>query len=484
VTASLASLTATEVRVQTRHHVGVAAAVMTVLWVPLLLVLPRPWRAEALAWILLLDVATLGLFFAPALAVVERGNGVTAALQVTRLSPAVAVTVRVLVLTTWAVAAAAVLLALVRVPAWPTVLIGAALTTALLALLALVAVGRATTLTRYLGRVPLIAAPLFVPALLHGIGLVDSPWLAVSPVTGAVELLRGEWSVLHASWLLIATVVLWLLVVRLGFEVAPDEAVNVRRRPRLAAFAGAGWRRATRSFAVADARTLLGDRLLVLLLAGIPLIAVAVRLASTVGVTWLDDQYGVDASPHLPAVWAFVLVLHIPLMVGTLTGLLFLEDRDAGLLPAVATTRASLATLFAYRLVVTGVVAGVLVAATTLVAGATHPAGWRGLSWTVVAGAVVATVPAALLATLARDRVQGTALMKVMGLPLYAPIAWWFVEAPVGWAFALVPTAWAARTFWATGPLEAAGFAAGAVVTSAVGVALLLRRLRRSIVGH
>ncbi|MQA15225.1 MAG: hypothetical protein GEV09_13965 [Pseudonocardiaceae bacterium] len=478
---STAPLVATELRLHRRHHVLAATGAMTALWVPLLVALPAPWRADALAWLLLLDIATLGLYFAPALAVVERANGVTAALRLTRLTPLRALAVRVATLALWAVGAAAVLLAVTRVAAWPTVLLGVVLTSVLFSLLAIAMVGRAETLTTYLARVPLVAGPLLLPALLRGTGLVDSPMLALSPVTGALDLLTGRWSAAHAGWLLVAIGLLGLMVVRLGFDVRPQRFAPAGRWPTLRPFAGPRWWRVARSYATTDVRTLLGDRLLLLLLVGVPIIAVAVRVASGVGLDWLEQRHGVDASQHLPVMWAFVLVVHLPVMAGTLAGLLFLEDRDADLLPALTTTRASLHTLLAYRLTVTVTAAAAFMAAGMLIAGVRHPLGWPGLLLTALAGATVSVVPAMLLASLGRDRVQGMALMKMMGLPLYVPIAWWYVDGPAGWLFGLIPTGWAAQTFWATSVPQALGFGVGAMASSAVLAVVLARHLLRSV---
>ena len=242
-------------------------------------------------------------------------------------------------------------------------------------------------------------------------------------------------------------------------------------RPRLGTWT------ALRSFAAADRRTVAGDRVVLLVLAGLPLIAVALRWLAGPGVAWSEARYGFDLTPHLPVVAAFVLALHLPVMVGTVVGLLFLEDRVAGLLPPLAVTPAGTGTLAAYRLATAGLVAAAAVVVGTVIAGTGHLAGAAGVAATAVAGAAVATVPATLLATFGRDRVQGMALVKAMGVPLYAPIAWWYVSGPAGWGFAVLPTGWAARTSWAD---SAAGAAGAAAVCVAVSVAIVVVLRRRS----
>lgn len=474
---------------QARHGVVASVAGLAALWSVLLLSLPASVRAAAVPWVLFLDLAALGFFFVPALAVVERGNGVTAALRLTRLSPARALGVRVGLLSVWSVLAAMALVAAGR-PHRPLLVVGgAAVTSLLLCLLAQVMVGRHTTLTGYLPRIPLVGVPLLVPALVHGIGVSDAPLLWLSPATGALALLGGHGSWLAAGWVGAWIVGGWVAATRIGFDVLPRPTTGTvassrrtTRSRRTPMSAGPGWWRAVRAFARADRRTLLGDGVLVMLVAGIPLLALLVRLLAGPGLPWALDRWGLDLALHLPALWALVVVVHAPVMAGSLCGMLFLEDRDAGLLPAIATTRASLRTLVAYRLAATAAGTMIAVAVALLVAGAAHRAGTVGLVATAVVAAAVATVPAMVLAALVRDRVVGMAAMKAMSLPLYLPLAWWWVDGPAGWAFGLVPTGWAVRTFWASSAVEALGFAAGGVAVSGVLVVVLLRRLRGTTV--
>jgi hypothetical protein len=223
--------------------------------------------------------------------------------------------------------------------------------------------------------------------------------------------------------------------------------------------------------------------MLVMLVLGIPLLAVLVRLATGPGVAWVEARADIDLVPYLPLLWALVLVVHAPVMAGAIVGMLFLEDRDADLLPAIATTRAGLRTLLGYRLAAAASLTAVAVAVALPLAGAEHAAGTAGVLATALVSAAVSAVPALLLASLVKDRAAGMALMKAIGLPLYLPLAWWFVGAPVGWLFALVPTGWAAQALWADTLGGTALFAVGGILCSATWVAVLIPRLRRSVVG-
>lgn len=479
---ALRPLVVTELTLHRRHGVVVATAVMTVVWVAVLTVLPAQVRAAAVPWVLLVDLATLGFFFVPALAVIERSNGVTAALRLTRLTPATALAVRLGVLAASALMAGTAVVLAAGLGWAPDVLSGVVLTSLLVSLVSILMVGRATTLTAYMSRAPAVAVPLIAPALIRGTGLWDSALLALSPMTGAFDLLAGRWSWTTALWICVWLVGLWLAAVRIGFDTRPlaQPLAPHRSRSSLVISSGYSRRSAIRSFARVDRRTLLTDHLLLLLLAGVPLIAGAVRWFNGPGLAWVHGRYGLDLTDHLPLVWAFVLVVHTPTMFGAVTGLLFLEDRDAGLLPAITITRPSLPVLLTYRLSATALVTAAMVAIALPLAGAHHPLGAHGAIATAVAAAAVSTVPAMLLATLARDRVQGMALMKAISLPLYLPLAWWFIDHPAGWLLGAVPTAWAARTFWADTTTTLLGSTAIAIALSITLSTALARKLRRA----
>lgn len=475
----VAAVVSTELKLHRRHGVFAGTAAMAFLWGLVLLLLPADLRPAALPWVLFLEVTALGFFFVPALAVLERANGITAALRLTGLPPGLALGVRLGTLVLTAVAISLPLMAISGGPR-PAVAGGVVLTTLLFSLVALVMVGRAANLTTFLARVPLVAIPLLAPALVHAAGVSDSLALLLSPATAGWDLLAGRATAPGIGWLLVWIAVLGAVALRIGFEVRPAgslPAEGLRGRPAILRRTGPARRGAVRSMAAVDLRTLMGDRILLLLLGGIPLIALALRWVTGPGVPWIDARYGFDLGPHIPAVQAFVLVAHLPVIFGALTALLFLEDRDAGLMPALAVTPAGVASLVAYRLAAAAVVTGLAVGGGMALAGAKHPAGWVGVLAVAAAGGCVAAVPVVVLASLAKDRVQGMALMKVITLPLYLPVAWWFVDGPAGRLFALIPTGLAAKALWAAEPLGAVGFAAGCGLLSAALVAVLLPRL-------
>lgn len=475
-----------EWRVQVRTGIVAGTLAITACWTASLRFVPVGARPAAVAWVLLLDVAALGFFVAPALAVVDRANGVTRTCSLTRWHPGAALVVRLALVVTWAMLSAAVLAAGAAVTRPVVVVAGAGATTLLLALVSVATLGRADSLVAWIPRVPVATTGLLVPALAVATGLSRHPALSLSPVTGGWRWLSGDPSLGSLAGLLVTSALLGWWVARPGWVTTNPARHRARRPTTWTPAPGSRWvrwprLRAMRSQARADRHVLGGDALVWLLVAGVPIVAITVRVATTPLLAWTSTRWGLDLAPHLPALWAFLLVVHTATMFGSVAGLSLLEDRDAGVLPAIALTRSGLGALLAWRLGLAAMATAVMVVAGLCVAGAAAGAGVPGLLATAAAAAATSTVPAMLLATLARDRAAGMVVMKAIALPLYVPLAWWFVRAPAAVAFGLVPTAWPARTLWATSVRSAVVAAVLAVATSAVVVAAGVARLRRSL---
>lgn len=498
----LRALLVNEVRLLRRFGVLTATVVTTVLWSAILLAVPPDVRQFLVPLILLTDVTALGFLFVPALLVLERMERVEFALRMTPVRTLERVGVRVGVTTALALLSAIAVLLAGDAANIPIALVGVAGASVLVGLVAVAAIGSAGTLTTFLLRAPLIAGPLMAPALVAAVGLADIPLLHISPLTGALDMMRGHLTLPGSLWLLVWIAGAALLAGHTGRAV-PGLAHDRRGTPlrsmrragglplrpmRPGPRAASGWPvhagsyqrwTAIGSFARADRRSLVRDGLLIMLAGSVPLVALAGRLLGTVGVTWTRQRHGIDLLGYMPVAWVILLVVHTPVIFGSVTGLLLLEDRDAGLLPAIATTRASTATLLGYRLAATAICTAVGLGIALPLAGARHPAGVIGVLAVIAGAAALSTVPAALMAALAANRVQGVAVMKMLGLPLYLPVASFFTEGSLRWAFAPLPSSWLMWSLWTSRPAAAVGFAVVAVALSALVTSVLWGRLVR-----
>lgn len=475
----------TEVALAWRFNVVLATVVVTVLWSVVLRVADAPAREVLVPVVLLTDVTALGFLFVPALLVLERVEGVDAALRMTPVRRSERIGVRLGVATALSVAAATVLCIAADVPHVASRVLGVALLSVLFGLLAFALTGGASTLTAFLTRAPLVAAPLIAPALAYLAAVTTAPVLHISPVTGAVDLLRGDLHTGTVLWQLLWIAALAPVVGRVlgrapsAFHVATASTPGRARGATVWPLHHGGYTtwRAVRSMARVDRRSLVHDGLLIMLVVSVPLLTVMMRLVATFGVEWGQQRYGVVLTPYLPLLEVLLLVVHTPVVFGALAGLLLLEDRDAGLFGPLRATRAGLGTLLGYRLGATAALTMIALLVCLPVDGVRHPAGAVGVVATAVAAGAASVVPALLMGATARNRVQGVAAMKMLGLPLYLPLATWALVGPARWAFAPVPTSWAIWASWAPTAAGAVVAACGAIAVAATCAVLLGRRV-------
>ncbi|MFD0773325.1 hypothetical protein ACFQZ2_05225, partial [Streptomonospora algeriensis] len=78
---------ALEWRVELRHRVPAAAAVLAVLWTAVLLAVPAEWAPTVAAYLLIVDTAGFGVLFAVVLVLFEQTEGGRAILAVAPLRP-------------------------------------------------------------------------------------------------------------------------------------------------------------------------------------------------------------------------------------------------------------------------------------------------------------------------------------------------------------------------------------------------------------
>lgn len=467
-----------EARLLWRFKVVASAGIVTILWGTLLVVLPSETSRTIAPFVLITDVTALGFLVIPALLVVERMESVDVAMRVTPTPKFEPIAVRLAAMTLASTVVALVICVAAGLPDLAPRITAVASMSVLFGLIAVTMATGARTLTTFMLRAPLVAAPLILPTIVDASGLVESPLLHLSPVTSALEMMSGDMRWTGLGWQIIwiaATV--WALVSFDRRQRNPALLTPTARTSRDRPHSGTYSRLvATRTLLVTDRRTLLRDGLLLMLVLSVPLVTLVMRIIATWGTAWASRRHGIDLGPHLATIQAVLLVIHTPVILGSLSGLLLLEDRDAGVLAAMATTRATLKTLLGYRLIGTVTLTTAALALSLPLSGVDHPAGALGDLSTAAAAGVTAIVPALAMAAFAHNRVQGIAIMKMIGLPLYLPVAALLTDWPAEVLFGLIPTAWAVWASAASDPMRAIGLAIGAVIASALIARPLIRR--------
>jgi hypothetical protein len=474
VTAS--ALAVLEARGLWRYRIVALLAALAAAWSALLLALPADAGRVVAPWLLMLDTALLGTTLIGALVILERDQGMRAALAVSpaRLGHRLAAKVGVL---TAAVVVSAVPIALAGGPTnaggLAAALTGVALTAVLTMLLAVAVAAHRESVVTLLIVLPLVLLPLIAPALLAAAGL-RHPLLYLAPTTGAMDLIRAGyggaaaapgWSV---AWLVLASA-LAATVAHRQLRSGPRAAAPVRVRVGWTVRHDGG---PVRSFLRTDFASIRRDPMLILVGVSPLLLGLAARFGYPPLHGWLARVHGFDVDPYRPLLLAVAVLLHVPVTFGMIGALLVLDDVDDRALTALRTSPLTLPRYLAYRggSVTAAAVVGLAVAVP--LSGLAAPGSWARLGPAVLLAGLV--TPLFLLTTLAvaGNKVEGVAAVKLLGLPTYAPVATWWLTGPAGWPFAVLPTWWVVQTQWTAWP-----YALGGAALTIAALALLARRV-------
>lgn len=200
-------------------------------------------------------------------------------------------------------------------------------------------------------------------------------------------------------------------------------------------------------------------------------------------IPWVTDGLSgfFDLTPYHLLLVSFFGLLIIPQVTGLLIGTLLLDERDQQTLTALMVTPLPIQTYALYRTLTPTLLAvlGILVVVPFI--------GIQVLPITkllplALAAAPLGPVVALLLASLARNKVEGIAVMKGLGTFLLAPMVAWFVPHPWQWLLGLLPTYWPVKAYWLAAAGEPFLWAAlvGLIFNLAI-LAILLRRFQRGL---
>ena len=444
-----------ESRVQWRQGVPVAMLGLAVCWAGVLAVVPAPVARAASPYLVFVEVMTVGTLFAGALTITDRATGAAVALDVSPAGPGARLAARlgpIAALT--ALSAVPVLLAGRRAAQ-----LGAGLAAVAMCglLLLAVAAGVAARRDEFVSFLVALAGPMAVLLaipLAVSIGLLTGPLWFLAPTTGVLTLLRGD-SRYPAGWLL-GYLALWAAVAlvfagRRWRPGVPVGAGRVRRAgpPR----PGGPWWLA---FPRADLRNVTRDSMLAAVALSPLLLALALRLGYPPLAAWLLRTRGLDLTPYTPVLALLAVAVHLPVSFGMTAALVVLDDLESGALSVIRVSPLGVTRYLVYRLALVTLLCAAGLAVAAPLSGLVPPSALGALALAVPLGPLVTVATLAV----ARSRVQGATADKALALPLYLPIAAWWLAPPLAWLLAPLPTYWIVHAWPGTGPVPLlAGFA-------------------------
>jgi len=161
----------------------------------------------------------------------------------------------------------------------------------------------------------------------------------------------------------------------------------------------------------------------------------------------LINRYDFDLAPYYPVLMAYFFVVMPPIIFSVLVGFLLLDEKDDRTLNALQVTPLSMNSYIAYRVAVPIILTVVLMFVIFPLANlGSLPA--DSLMITALASAPMSPMLALFLASQAQNKVQGFALMKLVGILLFSPIGAFFINSNWEFAFGILPTYWPMKVYW------------------------------------
>ena len=180
-----------DIRFQARYGFYLLYSFLTVLYVVLLLSLPKAWKENAAAMLILSDPAAMGLFFMGAIVLLEKSQRVTSFFGISPLRALEYVGSKVLSLSLIALIVAAVLGAAANGRSLSLMLVGTFLASVLFTLLGMIIAAKITSLNQFLLATVPVEMLAFVPAIGHLFGITPA-FLGIYPANVCMELIAGR----------------------------------------------------------------------------------------------------------------------------------------------------------------------------------------------------------------------------------------------------------------------------------------------------
>lgn len=193
-----------------------------------------------------------------------------------------------------------------------------------------------------------------------------------------------------------------------------------------------------------DARQIWKDPMLMASLLG-PLAVIAfTRFVFPSLSVWLERQFDFSLFNYSAFAVTFLL-LTIPLLPGTMAGLLMLDERDENIISYYAATPLTRQGYLVYRLLLPSLLSLLMTALFFLLSGLTE-AHLENM-YTLLLLTLEAPCLALFLAAFANNKVEGLALSKISGLLFAGPVVAAFVPVPWQYLGMWIPTFWPAKCY-------------------------------------
>ncbi|MEK3884008.1 hypothetical protein [Paenibacillus sp. PL2-23] len=230
-----------------------------------------------------------------------------------------------------------------------------------------------------------------------------------------------------------------------------------------------------------DVRNMVTDPMLMASLIGPLVLLFIVKYGFPPLDDWLDQRYGFQLSAYAAFIASFLLTV-IPLLLGSMAGLLMLDDRDENMIAYFGVTPLARNGYFRYRLFLPSLLTLLMCGLFILFSGIADAG--ADSSYGIVLLMLEAPLLALFLTAFASNKVEGLALSKASGILFLGPVAAYFVPEPWTYVGLWIPSYWPAQSYLASMsgfPAASFGWFAGGLILHAILLAGLLQVFLRRI---
>ncbi len=203
----------------------------------------------------------------------------------------------------------------------------------------------------------------------------------------------------------------------------------------------------------ADAKRILRDPFLLMMIFYLPPINVLLRW----GVPKLTEtvQKTVDLVAYYPLI-AAMMVLTVPFIFGAVLGMQMLGEKDENSMTAIVVTPFSFHRYFAARVVLYSLMGAILTVGTHYILGIVTQVSLLKLILVAMVLSLNTPIAALVIASVAKNQVQGFAVLKGSGLLISGPALSFFLPAHWDMLVGIIPLYWPLKAYFlaATGGSE------------------------------
>lgn len=187
----LRSLCLLDIRFQAKYGFYFLYAVLTVIYIIILLALPESWREKAAAILIFSDPASMGLFFMGAIILLEKSQHTPCAFAVSPVHAVEYVIAKVASLSAISLVVAMLLALAAKVGHLYMILLGTVISSAIFTLLGIIVATKIVSLNQFILWTVPIEILCFVPAILH-LFRITPAWLQYNPINVCMDMVSGH----------------------------------------------------------------------------------------------------------------------------------------------------------------------------------------------------------------------------------------------------------------------------------------------------